>query len=134
MIQTDGTYTLAFPQIGKGDLARVGGKCASLGEMTQAGVAVPPGFAVTTDGYLAMLDKSNLRAEIERHLASVDVEDLDSLDRAAQAIRIRIRSHRMPEAVETALNDVADQWVAALASAGVRARGRLALEQAGGSS
>lgn len=103
MIATDGTYTLAFDQIGKHDLARVGGKCASLAEMTQAGVAVPPGFAVTTDGYLAMLEESGLRAEIERHLARVDPDDIDSIDRAAQAIRIRIRGHRMPEGVEAAI-------------------------------
>ena len=96
-------YTLDFKEIGAADHARVGGKCASLGQMTQAGVAVPPGFAVTTDAYLAMLDHHGLKAEMERALAGVDPFDLDQVDRAAQAIRIRIRSHRMPEAVETAI-------------------------------
>ena len=48
-----GLYTLNFDEIGQADFARVGGKCASLGEMTQAGVAVPSGFAVTTDAYQA---------------------------------------------------------------------------------
>ncbi len=93
-------YTLDFSVIGAADHARVGGKCASLGQMTQAGVAVPPGFAVTTDAYSAMLDSHGLRAEIERHMTGVDPYDLDSVDRAAQAIRIRIRSHKLPEAVE----------------------------------
>jgi pyruvate,water dikinase len=96
-------YTLDFKDIGTDDHARVGGKCASLGQMTQAGVAVPPGFAVTTDAYLAMLHHHGLKAEMERALAGVDPFDLDQVDRAAQAIRIRIRSHRMPEAVETAI-------------------------------
>jgi pyruvate,water dikinase len=41
-----------------------------------------------------------LRAEIERHMAGVDPYDLAEVDRAAQAIRIRIRSHKLPEAVE----------------------------------
>ncbi|PWE27798.1 phosphoenolpyruvate synthase [Pararhodobacter marinus] len=104
-MKTDGRYTLSFDAIGKHDLARVGGKCASLGEMTQAGVAVPPGFAVTTDGYLAMLEQTGLRAEIERHLHGVDPEDFDALDRAAQAIRIRIRGHRIPSEVEAAIRD-----------------------------
>ena len=96
-------YTLDFSRISHADFARVGGKCASLGEMTQAGVAVPPGFAVTTDAYAAMLDHHNMRAEIERHLAGIDPYDIDQVDRAAQAIRIRIRSHKLPAEVETAI-------------------------------
>jgi pyruvate, water dikinase len=96
-------YTLDFAQISHADFARVGGKCASLGEMTQAGVAVPPGFAVTTDAYQAMLDQHELRAEIERHLAGVDPYDLDQVDRAAQAIRIRLRSHKLPPGVEQSI-------------------------------
>jgi pyruvate, water dikinase len=96
-------YTLNFAAISHADFARVGGKCASLGEMTQAGVAVPPGFAVTTDAYQAMLDHHGLKAEIARHLTGIDPFDLDQVDRAAQAIRIRIRSHKMPDAVETAV-------------------------------
>ena len=97
------SFTLPFTAIGREDHARVGGKCASLGEMTQAGVAVPPGFAVTTDAYLAMLEHHGLQAEIARHLAGVDPDSLDSVDRAAQAIRIRIRSHKLPPDVETAI-------------------------------
>ncbi|NEY90138.1 PEP/pyruvate-binding domain-containing protein [Tabrizicola oligotrophica] len=96
-------FTLDFSRISQADFARVGGKCASLGEMTQAGVAVPPGFAVTTDAYQAMLAHHDMRAEIERHLAGVDPFDIDQVDRAAQAIRIRIRSHKLPPAVETAI-------------------------------
>lgn len=96
-------YTLDFSRISHADFARVGGKCASLGEMTQAGVAVPPGFAVTTDAYQAMLDHHGMRAEIERHLAGVDPFDIDQVDRAAQAIRIRIRSHKLPPDVEAAI-------------------------------
>ncbi|MGG7565198.1 PEP/pyruvate-binding domain-containing protein [Rhodovulum sp. DZ06] len=100
-----GLYTLDFSEIGKDDHARVGGKCSSLGEMTQAGVAVPPGFAVTTDAFAAMLDHHGLREEIARHLKNVDPDDLDAIDRAAQSIRIRIRirSHHLPAAVEQAI-------------------------------
>ena len=96
-------YTLDFKVIGTADHARVGGKCASLGQMTQAGVAVPPGFAVTTDAYAAMLNDHGLGAEIERHMTGLDPYDLDGIDRAAQAIRIRIRSHKLPEGVEAAI-------------------------------
>lgn len=104
-MSNSGLYTLDFSEIGSADHARVGGKCSSLGEMTQAGVAVPPGFAVTTDAYAAMLDNHGLRAEIERHLEGVDPDNLDQVDRAAQAIRVRIRSHHLPEDVETAIRE-----------------------------
>lgn len=99
----DGPYTLDFAVIGTADHARVGGKCASLGQMTQAGVAVPPGFAVTTEAYQAMLDDHGLAAEIDRHLSGVNPDDLDQVDRAAQAIRIRIRGHHLPPAVEASI-------------------------------
>jgi pyruvate,water dikinase len=96
-------FTLPFDRIGSADHARVGGKCASLGEMTQAGVAVPPGFAVTTDAYQAMLDQTGLRGEIEMQLSRTDFDDVASLDRSAQAIQIRFRSHHIPEAAEQAI-------------------------------
>ena len=98
-------YTLRFAEIGKADHGRVGGKCASLGEMTQAGVAVPPGFAVTTDAYLSMLDGTRLRDEIEAQLARIDFDSVEALDRAAQAIQIRFRSHHLPAEVEAAIRD-----------------------------
>lgn len=98
-----GEHTLPFGAIGKTDHARVGGKCASLGEMTRAGVAVPPGFAVTTDAYVAYLDQTGLRGEIEKQLARTDFDDVAALDRAAQAIQVRFRSHHLPEEVEAAI-------------------------------
>lgn len=104
-MSTKGLYTLDFSEIGSADHNRVGGKCASLGEMTQAGVAVPAGFAVTTDAYQAMLDHHGLRKEIARHLDGVDPDDINEVDRAAQAIRIRIRSHHLPEEVEKAIRE-----------------------------
>jgi pyruvate, water dikinase len=100
---TGSPYVLNFAAISHADFARVGGKCASLGDMTQAGVAVPPGFAVTTDAYVAMRDHHGLKDDIARHLSGIDPDDLDQVDRAAQAIRVRIRSHPLPADVEQAI-------------------------------
>jgi pyruvate, water dikinase len=99
------TYTLSFNAISPADHARVGGKCASLGQMTQAGVAVPPGFAVTTDAYHLMLDQHGLGAEIARHLKGLDSDNAAKLDDAAQIIRQRIGSHPIPAAVEAAIRE-----------------------------
>jgi len=96
-------FILAFDHIGATDFARVGGKCASLGQMTQAGVAVPPGFAVTTEAYAAMLAQDGLRADIVAILDRLDIADVVSQEAAAVAIRARFRSHVMPEAIEAAI-------------------------------
>ncbi|MBE1281870.1 MAG: phosphoenolpyruvate synthase [Rhodobacteraceae bacterium] len=96
-------FALRFEDAACLDHARVGGKCASLSQMTQAGVAVPPGFAVTTEAYLAMLEGTGLRNEIEMQLSRTDFDDVSSLDRSAQAIQIRFRSHHMPSDVEKAI-------------------------------
>lgn len=49
---------VALERLGATDLARAGGKGANLGELCRAGLPVPPGFCVTTDGYRAFLATS----------------------------------------------------------------------------
>ena len=62
------------------DLARVGGKNASLGEMISQmsglGVQVPGGFATTADAFREFLEQSGLHARISKALESLDVEDV----------------------------------------------------------
>ncbi|MBW2573584.1 MAG: phenylphosphate synthase subunit beta, partial [Deltaproteobacteria bacterium] len=48
-------YILNFKNLNKNSLQQVGGKNASLGEMINAGIRVPPGFAVTTESYLRFI-------------------------------------------------------------------------------
>lgn len=98
-------YILDFKDIHAADYHRVGGKCASLGEMTQAGVDVPPGFAITTDAFMAMLDEHGLRDEIRRALANVEPDDTASIERAALTIRIRCRSCHVPDEVERSIRE-----------------------------
>jgi len=82
----------------------VGGKCAGLGEMVEAGVAVPPGFAVTTGAHRAFLERSGLDERISALLAGVDVDDVHSVDAASAAIRELIESAPIPEEVESAVH------------------------------
>jgi pyruvate,water dikinase len=98
-------YILPFTAISTADHDRVGGKCASLGEMTRNGFAVPPGFAVTTEAYAAMLAHHGLKSEIEALLATLDPGDTVSTERVARNIELRIRSHGMPAGVERAIRE-----------------------------
>jgi len=45
------SYIYTFAQVSRDDIPRVGGKGANLGEMTRAGLPVPPGFCVSADAY-----------------------------------------------------------------------------------
>jgi pyruvate, water dikinase len=62
-------HILWFEALGRGDVARVGGKNASLGEMVRSlsgqGVRVPDGFATTAETYWQFLDANGLRATID---------------------------------------------------------------------
>lgn len=101
----DNRYCLAFDAIGAAQFNRVGGKCASLGEMTQAGVAVPPGFAVTTEAYQEMLDHRALWATFEPILDALDPSDIAATEKATADIRAAIVGTPLPGAVETAIRE-----------------------------
>lgn len=98
-----GVHTLDFAEIGSADHDRVGGKCASLGDMTRAGIAVPPGFAVTTDAYTAVLEAAEIEAQINAQINGLDISDLTQVDAAADAIQSLIRSAKMPETIRDAI-------------------------------
>ncbi|MFN3311154.1 MAG: phosphoenolpyruvate synthase [Thermomonas sp.] len=73
------------------DLAQVGGKNASLGEMigqlSGLGVSVPGGFATTADAFKAFIAHNDLHARIYDRLAGLDVEDVPALTAAGAEIR-----------------------------------------------
>lgn len=73
------------------DLARVGGKNSSLGEMighlAELGVSVPGGFATTADAFKAFIAHNNLEQRIFDRLADLDVEDVEALTAAGGEIR-----------------------------------------------
>lgn len=96
-------HTLNFSEIGTEDHDRVGGKCASLGDMTQAGVAVPPGFAVTTDAYDALLSDSNIQERVISALDGLDTSDLGQVNAAAETIQSLICGSPMPASVRDAI-------------------------------
>ena len=73
------------------DLAQVGGKNSSLGEMigelSGLGVSVPGGFATTADAFKAFIAHNDLHARIYDKLKAVDVEDVPALTKAGAEIR-----------------------------------------------
>jgi len=99
-------YVVPLSSLTIEDVAAVGGKNASLGEMigalAQAGVRVPGGFATTADAYREFLRQGGLDARIAQALASLDVEDIAALASTGKQIRDWILRTRFPPALEAA--------------------------------
>lgn len=93
-------FCVPFDQLTLDDLPRVGGKNASLGELVRElgplGVLVPPGFAITADGYSAVLAQRDVATRLREALDGVQPEDIDDLGRRAAAARAIIRSAGIP--------------------------------------
>lgn len=81
-------YTKPFSDISKGDVGLVGGKAASLGEMTQAGFPVPAGFAITAQAFRDFRSK-NLPDSFIREI----IDQFNLLD----ADRVAVRSSAVAE-------------------------------------
>ena len=98
-----------FASLSMGDVAVVGGKNASLGEMisglTGLGVAVPDGFATTAEAYRAFLDAAALTEQIEDRLISLDVDNVTELAAAGAEIRDWMLGAPLPEDLATAVVD-----------------------------
>ncbi len=88
-------FVVWFRDVDKEDVASVGGKGANLGEMTQAGFPVPPGFIVTVHAYNEFLREDNLMEKI-RALTSVDVNDSRRLEDASKKIQHLMTHAKFP--------------------------------------
>jgi len=94
------TYTLSFCEIRMSDVAKVGGKNASLGELSNAfaakGVGVLDGFAITTNAYWRLLQEHDLRTKLESLFSKFDPENLDQLASTGHAARTLILETPLP--------------------------------------
>lgn len=92
-----------FAQIGTGEIDRVGGKGANLGEMTRAGLAVPPGFCVTAVAYRTFMESAALWPAVEDLLQSIPPGDTVRLEDAAAQIRDLLETAPMPVGIAEAV-------------------------------
>jgi pyruvate, water dikinase len=94
-------------QVNLQDIAQVGGKNASLGEMLQQllvqGINVPDGFATTATAYRYFLHNAQLEAPLERLFQDLDAEDVQALQRVGKAARSLILNPPFPAGLEAAI-------------------------------
>ncbi|HLT62394.1 MAG TPA: PEP/pyruvate-binding domain-containing protein, partial [Microlunatus sp.] len=86
-----------FAEIGRSDVASAGGKGANLGELTRAGLPVPPGFVVSTDGYREFVETGGIRTAVLGAVERTDPDDPDRLQATADEIAELFRSTPIPE-------------------------------------
>jgi len=97
-------YVLWFEEIDKNDLALVGGKSANLGELTKAGIPVPPGFAVTSYAYKEFLERTGLKSKIGEALKDVaNSKDPKMFEDVSARIRRIIEEEEVPEDIAKAI-------------------------------
>ena len=104
-------FVLPFSAINKNDLPIVGGKGANLGEMTQAGFPVPPGFCVTTAVFDQFIAASGKSEQLYAALDSIEPNDLEATRKIGQQIRDEAVSRRdfdNTHRVELAWNQLAE--------------------------
>jgi pyruvate, water dikinase len=100
------SYIRWFEDIGTGDVASVGGKNASLGEMVRNlgcyGIMVPPGFAITADGYRRFLEANDLCPLIASNLAKLSSSN-SSVAETGAMIRAAIEKSEWPKELADAI-------------------------------
>jgi pyruvate, water dikinase len=85
-----------FAELSLQDADVAGGKGVNLGELRSAGLPVPPGFVVTAPAFLAALDDNGVRGELRALTSAVDTTDLDTLQEAAAALQLLVRTGGVP--------------------------------------
>lgn len=93
-------YILPFDSFGLDDIALVGGKNASLGEMIRdlkkEKIPVPMGFAITALGYQHLLEGNNLKEKLQKTLHGIDPLDTKVLQSASIKAKELIMSTQIP--------------------------------------
>lgn len=88
-----------FAQLGKDDASIAGGKGASLGELTKAGIPVPSGFVVLSSAFELFLQESDLIQEIDAILIKVNPKEMSSVEHASEKIQALILQAPMPQVI-----------------------------------
>ena len=86
-----------FDELSRADVDFAGGKGANLGELTAAGLPVPPGFVIGAPIYAEFVSATGLRERIEAQLEGLDVDDPEALAAEAKAVRALVEAEPVPD-------------------------------------
>ncbi|MFA6253912.1 MAG: phosphoenolpyruvate synthase [Candidatus Paceibacterota bacterium] len=94
-------FVIWFKDLGISDVPLVGGKNAALGEMcnnlTQLGVNVPDGFAITAYAYSYFIEKTGLKNRIKDCLEGLNTHNINDLQKRGKQVRDMIIKEQLPD-------------------------------------
>lgn len=90
-----------FEELTRDDVDVAGGKGANLGELTHAGIPVPPGFVITSRTYDHFMKETGIFDEIMDILDALDVNNNQELQEAARTIKNIINETEIPDHIKT---------------------------------
>lgn len=99
-----------FANARRSDVPKLGGKGANLGEMTAAGLPVPPGFILTIEAYRQFYESNELGPTIAALIKNIDPDDPAALERSASALRQTILAGTVPDSLRGAIESAYD-WL-----------------------
>jgi pyruvate,water dikinase len=115
MSERDYRYIRFFDEIRSDDVPQVGGKNASLGELTSFGIPVPFGFAVTAKAYDYVLESNDILynrelislkeyisqqiKEMSQELKNEDIKSIQIVDKICNSIRTQIEQAKIPDSL-----------------------------------
>lgn len=93
-------YVEFFRDLGKDDIPVAGGKGANLGELTNAGIPVPPGFVITAETYRKFITKTGIADKINSMLEDLDINNTVELQQVAEEIKDLIINTEIPDELQ----------------------------------
>ena len=102
-------YVIKFEDLGKDDIGVAGGKGANLGELTQAGIPVPPGFVVTSETYDKFMRDTGIFNKVMDILKETDINNTKELQDAAEEIKGIIIETPIPDGISTYITEAYNQ-------------------------
>ena len=114
-------FTKIFQNLSNKDVVLAGGKGASLGEMTQANIPVPPGFVVLSTAFERFIKETNLNIKIDAKLHVINYNKIQTIEEASQKIQSLILQTKIPEdirdEIQKEFKKLATKYVAVRSSA-----------------
>jgi len=101
-----------FEEMGNEHNDIVGKKCANLGRMTQMGLEVPPGFAISIDMYRKFISETGAKEEISRYLAGfgeLKGQGIGVFDEISETVQNMIETREMPVGVKQPIKNYYDE-------------------------
>jgi len=102
-------YIKFFKDIKKESVLEAGGKGASLGEMTNAGIPVPPGFVILANAFDRFVEETDLKQEIEARLKEINLDDTNTVDKVSNVLRDVIHDTPMPKDLKKEILEAFDE-------------------------